>query len=131
MGNKSSKSKNSSNKSSDSNNNISTTSVNMNKKKKKWFIFSIKKNENAISKNKIRESKRKHSQIKKNLAQIQPPQPPKVLAPKPGTSRHIATMQDYEAHMIERIQQQLVKDSQAFMLNQLMLSTQFYGNYLR
>lgn len=133
MGNKSSKSKNS-DRSSDNNNNISNGSKNISKKKRKWFPrFPIKKKENEMARNKIRKSKRKHKDLKKKIEEVTPPQPPRVLDPKPGTSSHAETLRDYEAKVIKNIQQLLVNESgsEIFMLNQLLLSTQFYGNYQR
>lgn len=122
-----------SSKNSDNVNNISASSVPMKpKKKRRWLPFSIKKKENQVAtariRNSFRNSKRKLGQTRTSLDEVAPPQPPQVLAPKPG---HITSMQDYEVQIIERIKLQLMKDSQAFMLNQLLLSTQFFGNFQR
>ncbi|XP_063702431.1 uncharacterized protein LOC134832366 [Culicoides brevitarsis] len=97
------------------------------KKKRKWFAFSIKKQENKILHEKIRESQRRRSKRRRKLEPCQPTEAPKVLAPKPGTFN----FQDLEKHLIERIKLQLQRDCQAFMLNQQLLSMQFYGNYQR
>lgn len=114
-------------------NNISATSKPIkNKKKLKCFPFSAKRKENEKIRISIRNSKRKLGQTKTTLKESEPqPPPPIVLAPKPGTSEHSATIQGYERQMIERIQEQLRKDSQPFILNQLMISTQFFGFYQR
>uniref|UniRef100_A0A336MUI4 CSON007113 protein n=1 Tax=Culicoides sonorensis TaxID=179676 RepID=A0A336MUI4_CULSO len=116
--------------------NITKTSSKIDKKKKKsrkWRIFSIlksKKPELERTKSQ-RRSKRKYNETKKPKIQEQKPlQAPTVLAPKPQIG-HVKTIQDYEAFMINRIKEQLNRDGQAFVLNQLMLSMQFFGNYQR
>jgi hypothetical protein len=69
----------------------------------------------------LEKRKRKHEKQSK-LDKLKPPVAPAVIP---------RSRMDYDAQAKERIKHQLMNDSETFLLNQLMLSVQFFGNYER
>lgn len=83
------------------------------KQRKKELEIKLK-----LQKKEERKNKKKN---KKKLKDTKPPIPPHVTRKIEET--------DYDVEAKKRMQDQLAQDSQLFLLNQLMLSIQFYGNY--
>jgi hypothetical protein len=69
----------------------------------------------------LEKRKRKHEKQSK-LDKLKQPVAPTVIP---------RTHMDNDVQAKERIKQQLLNDSETFLLNQLMLSIQFFGNYER
>ncbi|XP_052865563.1 uncharacterized protein LOC128271917 [Anopheles cruzii] len=63
---------------------------------------------------------------KSRLSELREPDPPPVVHPKGGAAKN-----DYDLEAKRRMQHQLAFNSDIFVLNQLMLGVQFYGNFER
>lgn len=74
-----------------------------------------------------KKKKRIDEKTKKKLENLKQPEPPHV----PRKSEIHIRESDYDIEAKNRMQDQLARDTQTFVLNQLMLSVQFYGNYER
>ncbi|XP_058063652.1 uncharacterized protein LOC131213596 isoform X2 [Anopheles bellator] len=67
---------------------------------------------------------------KSRLSELREPEPPPVVHPK-ASSAALVAKNDYDLEAKRRMQHQLAFNSDIFVLNQLMLGVQFYGNFER
>lgn len=82
----------------------------------------ISQKEKEKKEKKLKKMERKRKKLKTNkMDKLKQPQAPYV----PRTP----TVSSYDIEAKRRMQDQLAFDSETFVLNQLMLSVQFYGNY--
>ena len=97
----------------------STADESLSKTRKTKKVLKEKRKSEKLSNKKKRKSK---------LNDCQPTIAPHVV--RKGSKVHLDE-KDYDAEVKRRMQDQLAFDSDIFVLNQIMLSMQFFGNYER